>query len=184
MSDDDVFSKPKTVRGPHGRFVSKKTPPVAPVEFKTAEPEEMQPIEATEQSIPSTTYEFFDDLSYYGERIRRSYSRNQWFFVIEDMLPLAQITDPMSILASFRESESYKESLDSDIYVVDVPKNNAGISSLTLANQQAVLEFVRFLRDRKHFFPGRFPEWIASTSEIDFAEAQLARMQKLSNESN
>lgn len=173
MSDDDLFSKPKAVRGPNGRFVSKKAPlPVESSPQDTSTPEVKDTV-----SNDTTPYAFFDELSYYGEFIRRVYKNNSWFFVIEDMLPLAQITEPIKVIEAFKADPYYKESLDTHIFNIDIPRNNLGLSALTLADQEAVSEFIRLLRGQHHFFPGRFPEWIASTASIDFADAKLAQMQ-------
>jgi len=148
-------------------------------ETAIAQAEHLEESENTieESELIPTALVFFDDLSYYGENIRRTYKNNQWFFVIEDLFPLANITDPVDTISQFRNTAFYKDALNTDIFEVTIPKTNVGLSSLTLGNQKAVMEIVILLRNKQHFFPGRFPEWIQTTSDIDYEEACLARTQ-------
>lgn len=194
MALDDV-PKNKPVRGPDGRFMSKKnsadTPKSLPAKEAKHPDESVQIVPITEELTVDTqeaatqySHVFFNDLSYYGEYIRRTYRNNQWFFVVDDLLPLANVTEPLQIMSAFMNSPYYKETFGTDIFEIEIPKNNLGQTHLTIGNKKSVLEFASLLRGMSHFFPGRFPEWIEETSNIDYNEAEILRNKRLAQQPN
>lgn len=210
MSNDSTVTKPKPVRGPNGRFMSKKeleeaknTPSThiqseqKPDEMDTTNvvsiPEdaplpEVSPsdnhTESVESELIPSALVFFDDLAYYGEHVRRAYRNKQWFFVLEDLFPLANITEPVNTINLYKSEPYYKDALNIDVFEVDIPRTNVGLSSITLGNENAVANLISLLRHKGHFFPGQFPEWIHNISQIDYEEACLARTQSLSTTEN
>lgn len=183
-SDTFTGSKPKAVRGPNGRFVSNKVPEPPLEEAPQDLHDQIDTIDSPEEVVSETQHIFFNDLSYYGEYIRRVYKNSEWFFVIEDLFPLANITEPNKVIDAFEHSPYYTDSIGTDLFEIEIPKNNLGQSHLTIGNKKTILAFIQLLRSMSHFFPGRFPEWIEETTHVDFAEADAKRKSILNQNLN
>ena len=167
MSTDTLDTKNKPVRGPGGRFMSIK------------HVNGPKPI----QNPPPSPVVFYDDLSYYGEIIRRTHKNGQWFFVIEDFFPLVQITDPPMYISMIKNDPPYKELLDSELFEIVDSSVGTERGPIIVGNQKAVLEVVNLFREEKKIFPGPFLQWIETTAKLTL-EGQLDRVKYIEKDLN
>lgn len=158
MSTDNTNIKLEPVRGPHGRFMSTKTPRL--------------PADTPSTAAPRTA--FFTDLSFYGQTIRRMYKYGRWFFALEDFFPLVQITDPPSYITLLKSKQFYEKLLNANLYEIDNQSGSSDGMPVIIGDQTAVLELVALLREDKKIFPGPFLQWIDTTSKLTLEE-QLER---------
>ena len=168
MNTDDSRIKSAPVRDAHGRFVrahgsSNLDSPAASV--KSTVSSRKAPL-------------FFDDLSFYGQAIRRLYKNDLWFFVIEDFFPLIQVTDPPVYINHIKEMPFYKELSGKHFFETDLSSQIPDAEPLIIGDQKALFELVKVLREEKKFFPGPFLQWIETTAQLSYEE-QLERTENI-----
>jgi hypothetical protein len=163
--NDDVFAKPVSVRGPNGRFVSKK---IIALEDT---PNESQPSEMLDGSFDQHPT-FYDDLSFYGQAIRRIHHNGEWYYAVEDLLPLIQITTPSECIKELQSETFYKHLLNEHFFEITSESRISQALPLIVGNKTAILELVSYFRSLGRIFPGPFLNWINSTSLVSLQEQQ------------
>jgi len=161
---------PKPIlRGPGGKFISKKidlesissehTPTITyPLDKEKTTDEKETAIETNQIETGLLTATF------YGNQIRKYYLDGDWYFAIEDILPLAQYDDPLGALESFKKKEESKKTFDK---VVKEIRDSDNV--VECVNYGGFMELLPILRSEEHMFPGPFPSWLEDTSKFPYA---------------
>jgi len=148
------------LRGPGGKFLSKKTAEKAqvnePTETFSAHPETK--IKGKKTSHVET---IFLTATFYGQAIRKFYISGSWYFSIEDMLPLAQYFEPHEDLQELKRKEEFKKTFDK---LVKEIRDSGNV--VECVNYGGFIELLPMLRSEVHMFPGPFPSWLEDTSKL------------------
>lgn len=154
--DGPVTPPQKNVlRGPGGKFVSKKKP-VLKIEEPALPPvPEVKPV--TQAPPPVKNSNDVEVVSFYNQDIRKFYSGNKWYFAVEDMLPLTGMnaSTTKDYLDKIKNSSEHKKVVAGIITVVD---------SIDCIDIDGLTTLLPILRETKNIFPGPFPDWLKNIS--------------------
>jgi hypothetical protein len=163
--------KSKAVRGPGGRFISKKSLEEPPT---IDEPEKETSIETDttkkkvsvkETKTPSVPKGPLP-ITFYGSTVRRYFVKPKWYFVMADILAISTATPPPEPFDILLNKEDFKEFRD-QIKVIE------GLSCMDFPGASD------FLTALQTTFPGPIKKWLTSVSSMPYREPAV----KTDNES-
>lgn len=147
-----VSSKPAPIKTP--KIVASK--PVDPVL-----PPPSAPIEEVKPEIiqPQETQNPLNIVSFYGHHIRSVYTKNQWYFCLEDILKVANVIDPTKFLIDLKNQTDLKDNYYQLVDSFSYQENNNPII-IPVVNYQSFIQVLPFIRQIGSIIPGPFPEWL------------------------
>jgi hypothetical protein len=168
------------VRGPGGKFVSKKKVETKPAvekevketkieEEKQAEPEvETVTVEEKETSKPeekksskSPKFKGPFPITFYGTEVRRFYEDNKWYYSIEDFLKLCSSTPPLERYSELKESKKYSTLFK---------KYTVKIEEVACTDPEGANEILKALSFSGVTFPGPLSSWFTDTANLPYEE--------------
>jgi hypothetical protein len=156
----NTVSRPKPIRGPGGKFISKKS---ASPEKKESKPLEKPAVEnkpKNSKTTPETP--ILKSSSFSGVPIRRFYSQGKWFFVIEDIIPLANVPEVKEYLNLIKSTNlELKENWENMTKKITYNINGQD-EFLECADYENILKLIS-AQDKP--LPGPFSRWIRETSQ-------------------
>ena len=147
--------KSPPLRGPKGKFISRKTPTQVP--GKKPSPKPKKKPDSTKSLKPQGPYK----ASFYAKTIRRFYCQKQCYFVIDDILSLA------SEFGSHQEFENLKNKIDAEnklekiIKQISYQENNQA-KTLECATVEGVKQIIPMLHQT---FPGPLSRWLREVAK-------------------
>lgn len=128
--------KSAPLRGPGGKFVSKKVTEKTPPAVKK------------DAGVTQT-------VTFYGNAIRKWHVDDVWYFSLLDILTMAKVLNPLAYLSELKTNEKTKELIS---------KNTKTIAAEACVSYPQFMQLLPILRSKDCVFPGPFPEWLADTA--------------------
>ncbi|MFS8158993.1 MAG: hypothetical protein ACMG6E_02045 [Candidatus Roizmanbacteria bacterium] len=170
MTSKTVKAPNPPLRGPGGRFISKKKPAVSG-EMDDQIPSRPEEVRNLIDITPTDSTTTLAELSYYGEKIRRIYKDNTWFFALEDFFPLVKIFDSADYMGLLRKQPFYSVKNSKDFLEISMQSHIPAQTSVIFGNIDVVKVIISLFQKEERYFPGRFPEWIENAADIPYEEA-------------
>lgn len=155
-------SMKKVMRGPDGKFMSKKKPAKKEVQPEQA-PAVIEPASKNKENKQVTPN--YQISTFYSKNIRRIYKDNTWYFSLEDMLHVAAVDDPESFLEKPKGKPSIKKAFDNAVIRINLSDQN-GAKMVGCVTYEGFMALLPIIRESGHMFPGPFPDWLRDISEL------------------
>ena len=98
-------------------------------------------------------------IRFYGHNIRSIYTKNQWYFCIEDILKISNVVDPTKFLINLKNQtdlkDNYYQLVDSFSY-----QENGNPIIIPIINYQSFIQLLPYIRQIGSTIPGPFPDWL------------------------
>lgn len=165
--------KPAPIRGPGGKFVSKK-----PVEKKVvaedlpagkagiaasspeASPRNDKENAQKEKEVTQQT------ITFYGSAIRKWHIDTAWYFSLTDILTIAKIIDISAYINELQQNETTSKTLLQNSKIISLPKDDGTEEKVLCVTYENFMQILPILRSKESTFPGPFPDWLADIANI------------------
>ncbi len=130
---------------------------------RTKAPTKVKKTEVKTPVIPKAPLNF-ETATFYSQPVRKIYSRNRWFFFLEDIIALTGTIGLNEYISKLKKSKDYEKNAS---LVVDLPVNDSGKTKFVeCIDIEGFNWLLPLLREDKRTFPGPFPNWIAEISKL------------------